>query len=261
MDQMLRGRSALITGSTGGLGLAIARRLAAAGCDVMLHGLATPTEAEPARAAVAALGVTARYRQADLADRAALDALLDAAMAPGGIDILVNNAATRHFGNVEALAPEGWDTDIAVNLTAAFLAARAVLPGMRARDWGRIINMSSVYGLMGATGRAGYVTTKHALIGLTRAIALEVTRTGITCNALCPATTLTPNINSRIQAAMAQSGKARAEAEADFLATRQPSGRFVDADRVAALALFLCGPDGVDINGAALPLDGAWSVA
>ena len=145
----------------------------------------------------------ARYRRVELAQPEAIAALVAELGAP---DILVNNAATRHFGAIEATPPEDWDSDIAVNLSAAFHLTRLSLPGMRARGWGRILNMSSIYGLVGATGRVGYVTTKTALIGLTRATALETAESGITCNALCPGTTLTPNIAGRIGAAMAAAG-------------------------------------------------------
>ncbi|WP_245624534.1 SDR family oxidoreductase [Belnapia moabensis] len=252
----LRGRSALVTGSTGGIGLAVAEALATEGCAILLHGLATEAEAAPALAAVAARGVEARYHRADLADPAAIAGLAAEAGAP---DILVNNAATRHFGPVEETPPEAWDMDIAVNLSAAFHLLRLVLPGMRRRDWGRVVNMSSIYGLVGAAGRVGYVTTKTALIGLTRAVALETAGSGITCNALCPGTTLTPNIEGRLRAAMAERGLDRAAAEAQFLAGKQPTGRFVQAEAVGAMAAFLCGEAGRDITGAVLPIDGGWS--
>lgn len=267
MSAPLEGRRALVTGSTGGLGLAIAARLAAEGCRVMLHGLANPEEAEPTRRALAERhGTTVLYRRADLANRAEVEALVRATEQGlgSGVDILVNNAVTRHFGPVDALAPEDWDADVAVNLTAAFHAIRLTLPGMRARGWGRILNMSSIFGLIGAAGRAGYVTTKTALIGLTRAVALETARQGITCNALCPGSTLTPAIEARLaqQIAAAGGGPAAREAvEAAFLAERQPSRRFIDPDRVAAVAAFLCGPAGADITGAAIPIDGGWSAS
>jgi len=260
----LAGRRALVTGSTGGLGLAIAQRLAQEGCAVLLHGLATPEEAEPDRRALEDChGTAVRYRRADLARRNEVEALMRTALADGPLDILVNNAVVRHFGPVEALAPEHWDEDIAVNLTAAFLTTRLALPGMQARGYGRIVNISSIYGLVGATERAGYVTTKTAMIGLTRAVALEnAQRRGITCNALCPGSTLTPAIDQRIAASMAANGvKDRAAAEAAFLAGKQPSRRFVEAERVAAMVAFLCGPGGEDITGAAIPIDGGWSAA
>lgn len=265
----LRGRRALVTGSTGGLGHAIAERLAAEGADVLLHGLAPAEEGEAlARALAARHGVRALYRAADLArpeEVAALMALAAEAFGgpPGGPDILVNNAVTRHFGPIEALEPEGWDLDIAVNLSAAFHTIRLALPGMRARGFGRILNISSIYGLVGAAGRAGYVATKTALIGLTRAVALETARDrGITCNALCPGSVPTPAIEARIAAAMAARGETDREAAiAAFLAEKQPSRRFVAPEGVAAMAAFLCGEAAEDITGAAIPIDGGWSAS
>ena len=250
-------RRALITGSTGGLGLAVARALAAQGHAVLLHGLAEPAEAEAACAAIARdFGVAAAYHRADLADPAAISGLMAWA---GPVDILVNNAATRHFGPTEAMAPDDWDADLAINLSAAFHTIRLVLPGMRERGWGRIVNISSIYGLIGAAGRVGYVTTKTALIGLTRAVAAETARDNITCNAVCPATTLTPGIEARITTAMERNGVTRAEAEADVLRGKQPTGRFVEASAVAAMIATLCSEAGRDVTGAALPMDGGWS--
>ncbi|MDB5373202.1 MAG: hypothetical protein JWP04_1844 [Belnapia sp.] len=259
MTQNLRGRVALVTGSTGGIGLAVAEALAEAGAALVLHGLATPAEAAPVVADLASRhGVAVRYQPAELADPAAIGAMMAAA---GPIDILVNNAASRHFGPVEATVPADWDQDLAVNLSAAFHLIRLALPGMRQRGWGRIVNMASIYGLVGAPGRIGYVTTKTALIGLTRGVALETAESGITCNALCPGSTLTPNIDGRIRAAMAAEGTDRATAEARFLAGKQPTGRFVEATAIAAMVALLCGPAGRDITGAVLPMDGGWSAA
>lgn len=258
-DLDLRGRTALVTGSTGGIGYAIAARLAAAGCDVVLHGPGDPSDAAPALAALGRIGARgARYLRADLTRLAEIEAM---AAELGPVDILVNNAACRHFGPIEATTPAAWDTDIAVNLSAAFHLIRLTLPGMRQRGWGRIVNMSSIYGLIGTAGRVGYVTTKTALIGLTRAVALETVRSGVTCNALCPGTTLTPNIEARIRAAMAASGLGREEAEARQLEGKQPTGRFVDVEALGAMVAFLCGPAGRDITGVALPMDGGWSAA
>ena len=268
MRRTLTGRSALVTGSTGGLGHALADRLAAEGCAVLLHGIEAPEQGEAlARDLAARHGVRARYRRADLARPAEIEALMElAAEAPpgggGGPDILVNNAVVRHFGPVEALAPADWDADIAVNLSAAFHTIRLALPGMKRRGWGRILNMSSGYGLFGAAGRAGYVTTKTALIGLTRAVALETARDGITCNALCPGSAPTPAIENRIAAAMAARGETDKEAAvAAYLADKQPTRRFVAPEKEAATAVFLCGPDADDITGAAIPLDGGWSAS
>lgn len=263
MPNELRGRVALVTGSTGGIGLAVAEALAAAGADIILHGLAQPDEVAPSLDALAREhGVGARYHLADLAQPEAIAAMVAAMVAAlGGIDILVNNAAIRHFGPIESMAPEDWNTDLAVNLSAAFHLIRLTLPGMRQRGWGRIINMSSIYGLVGGVDRVGYVTTKTALIGLTRAVALETAGTGITCNAICAGTTMTPNIAGRIEASMARTGMDRAAATAAFLDGKNPSGRIVEASAVGAMAAFLCGAAGRDITGTALPMDGGWSAA
>jgi 3-hydroxybutyrate dehydrogenase len=257
--RLLRGRRALVTGSTGGIGLAVAEALAALGCDVVLHGLAELGEGNAAAAAVAQRhGAAARYIRADLADAAAVEALAQDA---GPVDVLVNNAATRHFGPIEAMQSADWEADLATNLSAPFHLIRLLLPAMRARDWGRIVNMSSIYGLVGGTDRVGYVVTKTALIGLTRAVALETAGTGITCNALCPGSTLTPNIAGRVAALAASEGLDDAAAARRFLAGKNPSGRFVEASAVGALVAFLCGPPGEAITGAALPMDGGWSAA
>ncbi len=171
----------------------------------------------------------------------------------------MNNAATRHFAPVEEMPPADWDADIAVNLSAAFHLIRLTLPAMRRQGFGRIVNISSIYGLVGTAGRVGYVTTKTALIGLTRAVALETVRSGVTCNALCPGSTLTPDIEARLQRAMAASGMDHATAAARFLEGKQPSGRFVAAEAIAAAVALLCSPDSGDITGIALPVDGGWS--
>jgi 3-hydroxybutyrate dehydrogenase len=259
----LTGRRALVTGSTGGLGLAIAEGLAAEGCEVVLNGLAAPAEAESARADLAARhDVRAIFHAADLSRPDQIEALVRHAEATfGGLDIVVNNAVVRQFVAVEEMPVAGWDRSIAVNLSAAFHTIRLALPGMRQRGFGRIVNVSSIYGLIGAANRADYVTTKTALIGLTRAVALETAQVDITCNAICPGTVPTPAIQDRIRGIASGSGISEEEAARDYLATRQPSGRFIALEGVAAMVAFLCGPGGRDITGAALPIDGAWSVA
>jgi 3-hydroxybutyrate dehydrogenase len=259
MSDELRGRRALVTGSTGGLGLAVARRLAADGCDIVLHGLAAPDAAEEDRAALShEFGVAAAYHRADLAEPGQIVALGEAA---GPLDILVNNAATRHFAPIDAMPPEHWDADLAVNLSAAFHTIRLALPGMRSRGWGRIVNMSSIYGLIGTPDRVGYVVTKTGLIGLTRAVALETAKQGITCNALCPGTSLTPGIEHRIHGLMEAEGMDQAAATAAVLHGKQPTGRFVEAGAIADMVGFLCSRSGRDITGAVLPMDGGWSAA
>ncbi len=260
---MLKGRCALITGSTQGLGLAFAERLASEGCNIVMNGFGEPAEIESRRSKLESEhGVRAIHHAADVADPAQIDDLIATAEKTfGGVDVLINNAVVRHFSPIETFKTQDWDRALAVNLSAAFHAVRLTLAGMRARDFGRIINVASIYGLVGATNRVDYVTTKTALIGFTRAIALETARTNITCNAICPGTVPTPNIENRLEAERAKSGRSRAEAEQAFLASRQPSGRFVAPERVAAMVALLCGPAGADVTGASIPMDGGWSAS
>jgi 3-hydroxybutyrate dehydrogenase len=252
----LIGRRALVTGSTQGLGLAVARRLASAGCDIVIHGLGDPD-------AVAALqrqietefGVRSMYSSADLRSLSAIEQL----MTIEPIDILINNAVVRHVAAIESMPPDHWDQDLAVNLSAAFHTIRLALPGMKTRNWGRIVNVSSIYGLVGATDRVGYVTTKTALIGLTRAVALETTGHDITCNAVCPGTSATPMHEASLAALQQSQGLERNAAERVLLAGKQPTGRLIAPDGVAALIVSLCAPECRDITGAAIPIDGGWS--
>jgi 3-hydroxybutyrate dehydrogenase len=259
----LAGKRALVTGSTAGLGLAIAEGLAREGCNLVLSGLASAAEVEATRRTLESRhGIRTIFHGADLARPDEIEDLVRTADdAFRGIDIVVNNAVVRQFGPIETMEVAGWDRSIAVNLSAAFHTIRLALPGMRARGFGRIVNVSSIYGLIGAPNRADYVTTKTALLGLTRAVALETAELDITCNAICPGTVPTPAITERIRTIAASTGISENQATADYLSTRQPTRRFVAADGVAGLVLFLCGPNGRDITGAALPIDGAWSVA
>lgn len=259
MNRALSSRRALVTGSTQGLGLAAARRLAADGCDVMIHGLDNQG-APTARDLERDFGVRVRSSAADLRDPEQIARMVaDAIETLGGIDILVNNAVARHAGPVEEFRVEDWDTSIAVNLSAAFHAIRLVIPHMKRNRWGRIVNVSSIYGLRGAVNRVGYVTTKTALIGLTRAVALETAKHGITCNAVCPGTSESPVHEETIARLSALESIAREQAEARVLVGKQPSGRLISADGVAALIAFLCTDAGADITGAALPIDAGWS--
>lgn len=256
----LDGRAALVTGSIGGLGLAMADELAAAGATVVLTGLEAPEEAEPQRAALAQARCGAvHYIQADLTDRAALHALIARTTdLCDGIDILVNNAVVRHFAPIEQFPLEAWDRALAVNLSAALIATQLVLPGMRRRGYGRIFNMTSVYGSRATVQRVDYVTTKTALQGLTRAIAMETAGSPVSCHALTPGSVLTPIWDQRVAALMVEKGISRAEAEALFLDGKQPSGTFVNPDSVTQVMLLLCGPAGPDMNGAIVPIEGGW---
>ncbi|HEY6715108.1 MAG TPA: SDR family NAD(P)-dependent oxidoreductase [Reyranella sp.] len=260
---MLKDRCALITGSTQGLGYAMAGRLAAEGCNIVLNGFGDAQEIERKRRQLEEKhGVRALHHGADLADPGQIAALVETAeQSFGSVDILINNAVVRHFAPLETFRPEDWDKSLAVNLSAPFHATRLVLAGMRTRNFGRIVNISSVYGLFGTVNRVDYVTTKTALIGFTRAVALETAGQDVTCNAICPGAAPTPAIEERLAGFMAKQGLAREAAVKAFMASRQPSGRFVSPDGVAALVALLCGPAGRDITGAAIPIDCGWSAS
>lgn len=256
----MKGRTALVTGSSHGLGHAMADALAAAGCRVVLHGVEAPAQVETMRSAFEEKhGYRADYLQADLGDVRAVERMVsDAIERVGTLDVLINNAVVRHFAPIEAFPVEKWDEALAVNLSAAFHAIRLTLPGMRERGWGRIFNMTSVYGMRGTANRVDYVTTKSALLGLTRAVAAETMGQGITCNAICPGAVHTPTSENRIKALMADKDLDRDTAVAQFLSGKQPAGQFVQASHVAALVLFLCGDAATEMTGAMLPVEGGW---
>jgi 3-hydroxybutyrate dehydrogenase len=261
MARTLEGKCALITGSVRGLGLAAAHRLAEAGCNIVLNGIDDSREVQPVGDELERLhGVRALYCKADLRRPIEIETMVAAAgNAMGTIDIVINNAVVRHSAPVEAFGTSEWDEGIAVNVSAAFHTIRLAVPGMKQRRWGRIINVSSIYGLRGAPNRINYVTSKTALIGMTRAVALETVGHGITCNAVCPGTTESPVHDETIRATMAREGLTRADAEQRFLTGKQPTGRFIAPENVAALIVFLCGTEASDITGAVLPIDGGWS--
>ena len=257
----LSGKHALVTGSTGGIGLAIARALASEGADVALNGFGAADAIDKIVVELTGRsGTRVEHFAADVATaQAVTDLVRRVEGAFGGIDILVNNAGIQHVAPVEAFAVERWDAILAVNLSAAFHAVRAVLPGMRTRRWGRIINIASVHGLIASVHKAAYVAAKHGLIGLTKVIALETAREPITCNAICPGWVDTPLVRAQIDARARESGRA-VDAEADALISeKMPSGTFVTPEQLAALAVFLCGEAASQIRGAAVPVDGAWT--
>ncbi len=256
-------RCALVTGSVAGLGYAMAEGLAKSGANVVLNGLCQPGEGEAAaRRLASAHGVEAAFDPADLRQPAEIERMIRGAEDRfGGVDILVNSAVVRHFAPIEAFDPAAWDQSINVNLTAAFHAIRLALPGMKRKGWGRIVNLSSYYGSRGAENRIDYVTTKTALIGMTRAVAIEAAKTGVTCNAICPGTVLTPAIEDRIAGIARDSGRAPDEVATEYAAARNPMGRFVRMESIGALLAFLCSPAGDDISGTVLPVDGGWLAA
>jgi len=257
---MLKGKWALVTGATAGLGLAVAESLAGAGANIVLHDLNEPVQTRDRLRTQ--FGVEVVSFAADLSRCAAIEAMMtDVLGHTGAVDILVNNAVVRHFSPIENFPPERWDEALAVNLSAPFHLIRLALPGMKSRSWGRIINMASIYSTRAVADRIDYVTTKTAIVGMTRAVAIETTRNGITCNALCPGTLPTPAIQGKIAEIAAREGRAVDETTSDYLASRQPTRRFVAMEGVGAMAAFLCSPAAQDITGATLPIDGGWSIA
>jgi 3-hydroxybutyrate dehydrogenase len=255
---MLKGKTAIVTGSTQGLGLAIATRLTANGCNLMLSGLGDPSEIEAKRSAVERkFGNPVVYNNADLSQPTQIKALVAEAIERfGSVDILVNNAVYRHRSPVEMFPDAEWDRALAVNVSAPFHLVKLVLPLMRKTGWGRILNIGSIRSFLATANRIDYVTAKHALIGMTRAIAQEVLKDDITCNLLCPGSLRTPHSDAGIRKIMARKGVSENEAEAEYLSTREPRGRFNSLEGIAELAVFLCGPLSRDINGTAIPVDG-----
>lgn len=257
---MLKGKWALVTGATAGLGLAVAESLAGAGANIVVHDLVEPQATRDRLRS--RFDVDVASVAADLSLRPAIETMMaDLLGRVGAIDILVNNAVVRHFAPVEAFAPERWDEALAVNLSAPFHLIRLALPAMKQRGFGRIINMASIYSTRAVADRIDYVTTKTAILGLTRAVAIETTSSGVTCNALCPGVLPTPAIQEKIASIAAREGLNLDEATRDYLTTRQPSARFVAMEGVGAMVVFLSGPAAADITGATLPIDGGWSIA
>ncbi len=258
---MLKGRSAIVTGSTSGIGLGIARALAADGANVMLNGFGEPAEIERLRQGLAKdHGVKVAFSGADISRPEQIrDMVRDAMKAFGGVDILVNNAGIQHTAPVESFPPERWDAVIAINLSSNFHAIQAVLPEMKRRDWGRIINIASAHGLVASPQKAAYVTAKHGVVGLTKVVALETATTGITCNAICPGWVLTPLVQKQIDDRAARESLAVDKAKLDLVSEKQPSHEFVTPEQIGALAVFLCSAAAAQIRGAALSIDGGWT--
>jgi 3-hydroxybutyrate dehydrogenase len=256
---MLSGKSALITGSLDGIGFAIAEALARQGVSIMLNGFGDSGTIAQRIATLTGIGVEADYHGADLSVPSQIEDMVATAKRRfGAIDIAVNNAVTRHYAPIDELPVEKWDYALAVNLSAPFHVIRLTMPDMKARRWGRIINLASNYGVAGTTRRTDYVSTKHGLVGMTKVVALEGLPFNITCNALCPGATYTPNARKLIAQRMAASGKSEEEATKEYIAGRQPSHRFIQPEKVAALAVFLCGDDACDITGTPIAIDGGW---
>ena len=256
----LRGKTVLVTGASGGIGEAFARSFAAEGCNIVFNGLGDPAAIEKLRAYIAKSGVEVVYDPADVGKPAEVERMVGAALKRfSAIDILINNAVTRHYAPVESFPVDKWDRALAVNLSAAFHTIRLALPAMKARNWGRIINMASIHATKLVKDRIDYMTTKAAIVGLTRAVALECATTGVTCNAISPGWVLTPHAEGQIARQMAEKKQTREDAIRDLVDIRQPSRRPIMPAEVAALGVFLCSDAATNICGAALPIDGAWA--
>ena len=258
---MIKGKLALVTGSTSGIGLGIAQALAGRGADIVLNGFGDPDEIERLRADLAQRhGVKVEYENADLTRTEQVESLIGRVVdRHGAVDILVNNAGIQHVAPVEAFPPERWDAIIALNLSSAFHAIRCALPGMRERNWGRIVNIASAHGLVASTGKAAYVAAKHGIVGLTKVVALETARTGITCNAICPGWVLTPLVQKQIDARAQAEGLSPEQAKVALLSEKQPSQEFVTPEQLGELAAFLCSPAAEQVRGAAWTIDGGWT--
>ena len=256
----LSGRVALVTGSTSGIGLGIARALAAEGADIVLHGLGSPDAIAAARRSVEAAGVRVTLSGADVADPAAIRRMAaDAADAFGRVDILVNNAGIQHTAAIAEFPDERWDAVIAINLSAAFHTIKAFSPAMRHAGWGRVINIASAHGLVASASKAAYVAAKHGLLGLTKVAAIELADAGVTVNAICPGWVLTPLVQAQIEARAAQSGRSVREEEVALLREKQPMAAFTTPEQIGAMAVYLCSDAARTVSGVPLPIDGGWT--
>jgi 3-hydroxybutyrate dehydrogenase len=258
---MIRGKSVVVTGSTSGIGLGMARKFAAAGAKVMLNGFGDRHEIETIRFEMAEeFGVDVAYSPADVSKPDEIAAMIQVAnKAHGGIDILVNNAGIQYTAKVQDFPVEKWDLVLSTNLSAAFHATRLVLPQMLERNWGRIINTASAHGLVASVEKAAYVAAKHGVVGLTKVVALETAKTGVTCNAICPGWVLTPLVEQQIKKRAESAGTSFAEEKRRLLEEKQPSGEFVTVEQLADLALFLCSDAAAQVRGQAIAMDGGWT--
>jgi 3-hydroxybutyrate dehydrogenase len=258
---MFNGKTALVTGSTSGIGLGIATELAARGANVILNGFGDAAEIGKLRAKLAAdHGVQVRYDGADVSQQEAIEAMMGRAIEEfGAVDILVNNAGIQFVAPIDEFPVAKWDAILAINLTASFHAIRLAVPAMRAKQWGRIINIASAHALVASPYKAAYVAAKHGIAGLTKTVALEVATQGITMNAICPGYVWTPLVEKQIPDTAKARGLTEEQVINDVLLHAQPTRKFVQVSEVAALAAFLASNEAASITGAIIPIDGGWT--
>ena len=256
-ERFLSGKTALVTGSTSGIGLGMAKALAKAGANVVLNGFGPHDQAV---AEVTALGVETAFHAADMRQPAEIEAMMQfAAQRFGRVDILVNNAGIQHVAALEDFPTQKWDDVIAINLSSAFHTTRLALPAMRQANWGRILNIASVHGLVASALKSAYVAAKHGIVGLTKVTALETATTGVTCNAICPGWVLTPLVQQQVDAKALALGVSVKEATRLLLSEKEPSLQFTTPEELGELALFLCSAAGNNVRGAAWNMDGGWA--
>ncbi len=258
---LLTGKTALVTGSTSGIGLGIAKALAREGANIVLNGFG---DVDGPRAEVLAAGHAAgaqvAYHGADMGSVAEIEDMMKYAAAQfGRVDILVNNAGIQHVARVEDFPVEKWDAVLAINLSSAFHTTRLALPAMQAANWGRIVNVASVHGLVGSAQKSAYVAAKHGIVGLTKVTALENATTGVTCNAICPGWVLTPLVQKQVDARAAEHGVSNEEATRQLLGEKEPSMQFTTPEELGELAVFFCSPAANNVRGVAWNMDGGWA--
>ena len=258
---MLKGKVALVTGSTSGIGLGIAQRLAAAGADIVLNGFGEPAAIDALVKDIGSRhGVRVNYQAADLSRADEATALIDnATKAMGRVDILVNNAGIQHVSSVKDFPLDKWELVMAINLTSVYLTTKAVLPQLLKRNWGRVINIASVHGLVASVDKSAYVASKHGVVGLTKVTALETAETGITCNAICPGWVLTPLVQKQVDAKAAEHGLSNEDAKKLLLGEKEPSMQFTTPEELGELAVFFCSPAANNVRGVAWNMDGGWA--
>jgi 3-hydroxybutyrate dehydrogenase len=256
---MLKGKTALVTGSTSGIGLAMARALAAQGANIVVNGFGDADTIRAVEDELQGHGVKTMYHGADMSKPAEIEQMVRAAESTfGRIDVLVNNAGIQHVAPIDEFPVDRWDAIIAINLSSAFHTIRLALPKMKQANWGRIINVASVHGLVASVEKSAYIAAKHGVVGLTKTVALETAPTGITCNAICPGWVLTPLVQKQVDARAVRDDLSEEDAKKSLLGEKQPSMQFVTTEQLAGLAVFLCSPSADQVRGVAWNMDGGW---